>query len=83
MSMELQFPKDGLNEGQAYEKQPATTSPYLNNVRPYDVEKDRNRGGQRPAITKEYSSELGDGNSILSIVQIATTYITPEEGGGL
>lgn len=76
--MELQFPKDGLNEGQAYEKQPATTSPNLMNVRPFDVEEDRLRGGQRPAIVKAYSTQIAGDHPVLLITEIATTYITPE-----
>ena len=68
---------NGLHEGLAYEKQPQTTSPNLANVRPFDIEKEKERGGQRPALVKAYSTQVAGDYPIIAILQIATTYITP------
>ena len=75
---ELQFPIHGLHEGLSTEKQPLTTSPSLQNVRPVDVEEERTRGGQRPGLVKAYSTQVGGARPVLVITSIATTYIEPE-----
>ena len=75
--MELSFPMAGLHEGLAAEKQPATTSPYLKNVRPYDVEEERARGGQRPGLVKAYTTQIGGEHPVVYLGTIATTYIEP------
>lgn len=75
---ELQFPIHGLHEELSAEHQPPTTSPHLQNVRPMDVEEERVRGGQRPGLTKAYSTQVGGEHPILLIFAIAVTYITPE-----
>lgn len=74
---ELPFPFGGLHEGTASEKQPPTTSPYLKNVRPYDVEEERARGGQRPGFVKAYDTQIGGEYPVLLIGIVSTTYITP------
>lgn len=48
----LFFPLYGKNIGHACAFQPKFTSPLLNNVRPYDVQDGRARGGQRPGLDK-------------------------------
>ena len=75
--MELPFPSAGLHEGMAAEKQPPTTSPQLKNVRPYDVEDERSRGGQRPGFVKAYDTQIGGEYPVLAIGFVTTTYITP------
>jgi len=75
--MEIPFPFAGLHEGMAAEKQPPTTSPQLNNVRPYDVEEGRARGGQRPGLVKAYDTQIGGEYPVLHISTITTTYIEP------
>jgi len=78
--MELQFPRDGLHEGLAAEKQPPTTSPLLQNVRPFDVEDERIRGGQRPGVVKAYETQVGGTRPVILMTQIATTFIIPTGG---
>ena len=73
--MELQFPTKGLDEGLAAEKQPPTTSPVLLNVRPFDVNEERIRGGQRPGSVKAYADRVGDNRPVIILTQISTTYI--------
>jgi len=73
--MKLLFPFAGLHEGMAAERQPPTTSPQLSNVRPYDVEEERSRGGQRPALVKAYTTQIGGEYPVLHISTIVTTYI--------
>lgn len=75
--MELPFPFAGLHEGLAAERQPPATSPSLQNVRPYDVEESRARGGQRPAVIKAYTTQIGGEYPVLLISTIATTYVEP------
>jgi len=75
--MEIPFPLSGLHEGLAAERQPPTTSPQLQNVRPYDIEEGRARGGQRPALTKAYTTQIGGEYPVLVIGVITTTYIEP------
>ena len=75
--MEVPFPFSGLHEGLAAEKQPPATSPQLSNVRPYDVEEGRARGGQRPALVKAYTTQIGGEYPVLHISTISTTYIEP------
>ena len=75
--MELPFPFAGLHEGLAAEKQPPATSAQLQNVRPYDVEESRARGGQRPGFTKAYTTRVGGDYPVLVIGAITTTYISP------
>jgi len=60
--MELLFPIKGLHVGFPVSKQPANTSPHLNNVRPYDTLDNRIRGGQRPGLSQKYTDQIGDHN---------------------
>lgn len=55
----LRFPILGLQKGRAVSDQDQNTSPYLNNVRSFDVIENRARGGQRPGLKK-----WGNGNQI-------------------
>ena len=48
----VQFPLEGIDKGGALCQQSPSTSPDLNNVRPYDVLENRARGGQRPGLDK-------------------------------
>ena len=76
--MELKFPIQGLHEGLPAKDQSPLTSPSLQNVRPFDVEEDRIRGGQRPGLTKAYSTRVAGDHPVIQILKIATTYIEPE-----
>jgi hypothetical protein len=75
--MELQFPFAGLHEGLPAEKQPPATSAKLQNVRPFDVEEGRARGGQRPGFIKAYTTQVGGAYPVLVMATITTTYIEP------
>ena len=75
--MEISFPFAGLHTGLATEHQPPTTSPNLSNVRPFDVEEGRARGGQRPGLVLAYTTRIGGDYPVLHISTITTTYITP------
>lgn len=55
---ELNFPIRGLHKGFPTSKQPADTSPDLNNVRPYDTLDSRIRGGQRPGLSQKYTQQI-------------------------
>jgi len=61
----------------AAEKQPPTTSPQLKNVRPYDVEESRARGGQRPGLVEAYETQIGGEYPVLHISTVVTTYVEP------
>jgi len=77
--MRVPFPIAGLHRGLPAKDQPQQTSFDLVNVRPYDVTSERIRGGQRPGITKAYTTQIsGASHPVLYITAITTTYITPE-----
>lgn len=46
------FPIRGVNTGMVTDKQPPMTAPAMQNVRPFDTQDGRARGGQRPALRK-------------------------------
>ncbi len=75
--MNLQFPIQGLHEGVAVKDQPPSTSPSLRNVRSFDTEEERVRGGQRPALVKAYTTRVVGDNPVILIGEIATTYVEP------
>ncbi len=56
---EFPFPLKGKDENWSTSKQPALTSPSLSNVRPYDVQANRARGGQRPGLVKALAFNSG------------------------
>jgi hypothetical protein len=66
----------GLHEGLAADKQPPMTTPYAKNVRPFDVEEERARGGQRPGFVKAYTTQIGGEHPVIAMGVIATTFIT-------
>ena len=57
--MDLNFPVLGKNTNWANYTQPVQTSPDISNCRPYDVLETRARGGQRPALRKLYTQQIG------------------------
>jgi len=62
--IDLSFPVKGLNENWAYKAQPEGTSPDCLNVRAYDTLGTRLRGGQRPGLSKFFSSQVNGTNPI-------------------
>jgi len=59
MLQELLAPIKGLSRGLPVEKEEIVTSGYMNNVRPTDVLEKRIRLGQRPALVKWSSVQIG------------------------
>jgi hypothetical protein len=77
--MRVPFPVDGLVEGLPSVEQPPRTSFLLRNVRPFDVSKEKIRGGQRPGTVKAFTTQIsGASHPVLYMTSITTTYITPE-----
>lgn len=75
--MRIPFPSLGLVEGAPSIEQPSGTSFSLQNVRPYDVTKEKIRGGQRPALSKWSDTDMV--NPIIGICQVVSTYISANE----
>ncbi len=67
------FPLKGKNDNWAVSKQPPQTSPDLENVRPYDVQGTRARGGQRPGLKTIFTWGAATGQPILGMAQITVT----------
>ena len=57
--MDILFPFRGYHKGLGAEKQPANTTPYIQNMRVIDIQDNRFRGGQRPGLQKAYSQQIG------------------------
>jgi len=77
--LNVPFPFQGLSTNWAYEVQPPLTSRLLLNVRPYDVQENKCRGGQRPGLKKAYSTQVsGAAHPIVALSQLTTTYVPPE-----
>jgi len=70
--MDLNFPHKGYHKGLGTEKQPAGTTPWIQNMRVIDCQDNRFRGGQRPGLQKMYTQQIGG----LSSPIVFLTYIT-------
>lgn len=60
MMIELVPPIRGISKGLPVDKEPPTTSGYMNNVRPVDVLEKQLRLGQRPGLDKWSTDQIGD-----------------------
>jgi len=78
--MEVRFPLKGLHTGVGHQDQPPLTSFSLLNVMPLNVDEERMTGGQRPGLTKAFSTQVAGAYPILQMAQIVTTYIEPVGG---
>ena len=58
MATEFPLPIKGFSEGLEVSKTPGEYSPYMNNVRPFDVLDNRLRLGQRPGLDKAYLQQI-------------------------
>jgi len=58
--IELTPPIKGVSKGLPVDKEPPTTSGYMNNVRPVDVLERQLRLGQRPGLDKWSETQIGD-----------------------
>jgi len=70
--MDLLFPHKGFHKGLGAEKQPAGTTPWIQNMRVIDCQDNRFRGGQRPGLQKAYTDLIGG----LASPIVVLTYIT-------
>ena len=61
--MDLLFPFRGFHKGLGAEKQPAGTTPYIQNMRIIDIQDNRFRGGQRGGLQKAYTQQIGGAES--------------------
>lgn len=69
--MDLTFPILGFHKGLGAEKQPAGTTPWIQNMRVIDSQDNRVRGGQRGGLKKAYTQQLsGVAMPIVFITQI-------------
>jgi len=57
--MDLLFPSKGYHKGLGAEKQPAGTTPWIQNMRVIDIQDNRFRGGQRGGLQKAYTQQIG------------------------
>ena len=75
--MKIPPPINGLVEGMASCEQGSGTSFALQNVRPFDVSKEKQRIGQRPGTILAYETQIsGASHPILYMTAITTTYVT-------
>ena len=58
--MDLIFPFKGFHKGLGAEKQPAGTTPWIQNMRVIDTQDNRFRGGQRPGLKKAYVEQVSE-----------------------
>lgn len=72
--MDLLFPHKGYHVGLGAEKQPAGTTPWIQNMRIIDCQDNRFRGGQRPGLQAAYAQQIA---SIAApvVVLIAVTVV--------
>ena len=71
--MDLALPHKRYQKGLATEKQPAGTTPYIQNMRVIDTQDNRFRGGQRPGLKKAYNQQISNtAMPVVEIIQITT-----------
>lgn len=69
--LDLVFPAGGLDKRFAYQKQRPYTTPDCVNVRPFDTMEGRERGGSRPGLDKYAYDQLGSGNPVRLLTDVA------------
>lgn len=57
-AIDLVYPLAGLHRGAALQRQPPYTTPDAQNMRPRDVFDQRERGGSRPGVTREFGTQF-------------------------
>jgi len=81
-SVEIRFPAHGVVEGAPHSAQPPGTTPDAKNVRPFDTEEDRIRGGRRDGVSKITGSAISSSKvDYIGNVNIASTSTSVEVGG--
>ena len=79
--VELQFPIEGQVEGTGHANQKPNTTSDCKNVRPFDVEEDRARGGRRDGVSKVTSTPVtGEKIDHMEFVQRANESTVYEPG---
>ena len=72
-NLTIGFPLQGLDKGRATTEQPIQTTPESLNVRPFDTDDKRLRGGQRPGLDKwANGDQLGGGQPVVFITSVAS-----------
>ncbi len=73
MIFKVQLPIRGVSKGLPQDAQPPATSGDCKNVRPRDVLENKIRIGQRPALIKAYTQQIGgEAGSIVWLGSITT-----------
>ena len=72
--MDLLFPYKGFHKGLGAEKQPAGTTPWIQNMRVMDVQDNRFRGGQRGGLKKAYVEQIA-GSTMPVVLLISVTVV--------
>lgn len=70
--MDLLFPHKGFSKGLGAEKQPAGTTPWIQNMRVIDCQDNRFRGGQRGGLKKAYSERISSEDLVAPVVLLIT-----------
>ena len=69
--MDLIFPFKGYHKGLGAEKQPANTTPWIQNMRVIDSQDNRFRGGQRPGLKRAYANLIsGVAAPVVNLISI-------------
>jgi hypothetical protein len=76
--VKVPFPIGGLTDGTPSGSQPIQTSLSLNNVRAFDITKEKVRGGQRAGTILAYDTPIGTNTPVLFMTSIITTFVKPE-----
>lgn len=69
--LDLRYPIGGLHKSTAYQNQPPFTTPDCNNVRGSSNLSGRERGGQRPGLSKACYEQLGSGNPVRLVNEVS------------
>ena len=73
MIFKVQLPIRGVSKGLPQEAQPPATSGDMNNVRPRDVLENKIRIGQRPALIKAYTQQIGgESEPVVELLEVVT-----------
>ena len=77
IKIKFYFPIKGYSRLGSYEQQLPLTSPLMLNCRIKDVAENKVRGGQRPALIKAYTTQVGGSYPIIKMAAITTISIEP------
>jgi len=72
---ELPVPLGGISKCVAVDKESPSTSGYMNNVRPQDVLGKRLRLGQRPALDKWSTTQIGGAEFPIVAMTVVSTLV--------